>query len=50
MSDPTTDCGCFRQDCECYGQPGCGCCYPACGCAPTMISPTETEIIVVEEE
>merc|ERR1711957_1112807 len=29
---------------------GCGCCYPACGCAPTMISPTETEIIVVEEE
>ena len=42
------DCGCFQKNCQCYGQAGCGCSYPTCGCAPTMISPTETEIIVVE--
>lgn len=46
IADP--QCGCFSRECDCYGQPGCNCCYPACGCAPTMISPTETEIIVVE--
>jgi len=40
-------CSCYQASCDCYGQPGCGCCYPACQCAPTMISPTETEIIIV---
>lgn len=44
------DCRCFRQDCGCIGSIGCGCAYPACGCAPTMISPTETEIVITEEE
>jgi hypothetical protein len=43
-------CGCFSDSCECFGKKDCGCCFPACECAPTIISPTETEIIVVEEE
>lgn len=44
------DCGCFQKQCQCYGQAGCGCSYPTCACAPTMISPTELEIIIVQEE
>merc|ERR1711957_1093833 len=28
----------------------CSCCYPECTCAPSMISPTETEIIITSEE
>jgi len=43
-------CGCFRSDCDCYGKEGCSCCYPECQCAPSMISPTETEIIITTEE
>jgi len=45
-----SQCECFSKSCECFGEENCGCCFPACGCAPTIISPTETEIIVVEEE
>jgi hypothetical protein len=44
------DCRCFRRDCACIGSTGCGCSYPACGCAPTMISPTEVEIVITQEE
>ena len=43
------NCGCFQEECACYGKPGCSCCYPSCGCAPSMISPTEMEIIITEE-
>ena len=43
-------CGCFRQDCSCTGQAGCGCCFPVCACAPNMISPTEFEEIITEED
>lgn len=46
----TDKCSCYKADCECYGQEGCDCCYPECKCAPSMISPTETEIIIVQEE
>jgi len=41
------NCACFRKSCDCYGHAGCGCSYPSCGCAPTMISPTEKEVIIV---
>jgi len=40
-------CGCIVFDCSCYGAKNCSCSYPLCECAPTMISPTETEIIIV---
>jgi hypothetical protein len=43
-------CGCFRRDCECTGQAGCGCCFPVCDCAPSMISPTEFEEVITEED
>jgi len=44
------DCSCYKSDCDCIGQEGCDCCYPECKCAPSMISPTETEIIITNEE
>jgi hypothetical protein len=44
------DCSCYKSDCDCIGQEGCDCCYPECKCAPSMISPTETEIIIMNEE
>jgi len=44
------ECGCYKSDCNCYGEKDCSCCYPECTCAPSMISPTETEIIITSEE
>jgi len=44
------ECGCLKFDCDCYGQPNCTCCYPECACAPSMISPTETEIIITTKK
>jgi len=50
ISDDTDACGCYKVDCGCYGEKNCDCCYPECQCAPSMISPTETEIIITTEE
>ena len=44
------NCGCYQNSCNCYGQSNCDCCFPACQCAPSIISPTETEIIITQEE
>ena len=38
-------CSCYEQDCACYGEIDCPCCYPACKCAPSMLSPTEQEVV-----
>ena len=50
LIDDAQNCDCYKNDCDCYGKPTCDCCYPDCACAPSMISPTETEIIIVTEE
>jgi len=44
------NCGCFKRDCACTGNAGCGCCFPVCDCAPSMISPTEFEEVITEED
>ena len=46
LIDDAQNCDCYKNDCDCYGKPTCDCCYPDCACAPSMISPTETEIII----
>ena len=44
------DCGCFKEQCNCLGEQNCDCCFPNCGCAPSMLSPTEVEIVSRTEQ
>ena len=32
------------------GRPGCDCCFPRCDCAPSMLSPTEVELVSRTED
>jgi len=43
-------CACYQKKCACYGEIDCPCCYPSCACAPSMLSPTEQEMIERTEE